>query len=72
MIRPRIAAREPITAFPVLSVGDLETKKDISRQDAIQSSKRIVFENDNIMGSISLTNGGAIDDFKFKKYNKHF
>ena len=45
--------------------------KNISREDSIKSSDRIVFENDNIIGSISLTNGGAIDDFKFKKYNQN-
>ena len=42
----------------------------ISRDDAINSSNRILFENENIFGSISLTNGGAIDDFTFKNYNK--
>ena len=45
--------------------------KKISREDSIKSSDRIIFENDNIIGSISLTNGGAIDDFKFKKYNQN-
>ena len=27
-------------------------------------------KNDNIIGSISLSNGGVIDDFKFKNYNR--
>ena len=44
-------------------------KKNFERR-AINSTERVFFENDNIVGSISLTNGGAIDDFKFKKYNK--
>ena len=47
-----------------------EIIKKISRVESISSTERIIFENDNIIGSISLTNGGAIDDFKFKKYNK--
>ena len=29
---------------------------------------RIIFENKNIKGSISLNNGGLIDDLTFKKY----
>ncbi len=47
-----------------------EIVKKISREDSIKSSNRIIFENENIIGSISLTNGGAIDDLKFKKYNQ--
>ena len=58
-----LAEKEKIESTETPKIEKTETKKDISRQDAIQSSKRIVFENDNIMGSISLTNGGAIDDF---------
>ena len=42
----------------------------ISRDEAINSSNRILFENENIFGSISLSNGGAIDDFTFKNYSK--
>ncbi len=41
----------------------------ISREDAINSTSRVYFENENIKGSISLT-GGLIDDFEFKNYNK--
>ena len=29
-----------------------------------------LFENENIIGSISFSNGGAIDDFTFKNYNE--
>ena len=47
-----------------------EIIKKISREDSIKSSERIIFENQNIIGSISLTNGGAIDDLKFKNYNQ--
>ena len=48
-----------------------ETKKvqNISRSDSIKESERIEFENENIIGTISLT-GGIIDDLTFKKYTK--
>ena len=46
-----------------------EEVKGISREDAIKGGDRIIFENQNIIGSISL-NGSAIDDYTFKKYNK--
>ncbi len=42
--------------------------KTITRDDAINSSERILFENEFIKGSISLT-GGIIDDLELKTYN---
>ena len=50
---------------------NLENKKllSISREDAINSSERIDFENDNVVGSISLQ-GALIDDITFKNYNE--
>jgi YidC/Oxa1 family membrane protein insertase len=44
-----------------------EEIKVITRKSAINESSRIIFENENIIGSISL-NGGVIDDLAFKKY----
>jgi len=41
----------------------------ISRTEAINEENRILFENNNIKGSISLT-GSSIDDLTFKKYTK--
>ena len=41
---------------------------EISREEALRESKRIQFENNNIIGSISLK-GAAIDDLVFKEYN---
>ena len=41
----------------------------ISRDDAIKSTNRINFENENVQGSISLK-GALIDDITFKKYNE--
>tara|TARA_B100000809_G_scaffold59905_1_gene56441 strand:- start:448 stop:2136 length:1689 start_codon:yes stop_codon:yes gene_type:complete len=50
----------------------VETKEveTISRDEAINNSERLYFENENIFGSISLSNGGVIDDYTFKKYDK--
>ena len=44
-----------------------EEIKIITRENAINESSRIIFENENIIGSISL-NGAVIDDLTFKKY----
>ena len=40
----------------------------ISREDALKQSQRISFENESIIGSISLQ-GASIDDLTFKNYN---
>ena len=42
--------------------------KTVTRDDAINSSERVLFENEFIKGSISLT-GGIIDDLELKTYN---
>ncbi len=49
------------------SLEQKETKIEISRDDALKQSERIQFENDNIIGSISLK-GASIDDLTFKNY----
>ena len=48
-----------------------DEKKDeiLSRNDALQLSERIYFENESIKGSISLK-GAAIDDLTFKKFKE--
>ena len=51
-------------------IDEVEEIKQISREDSLASDDRIYFENNYIKGSISLSKGGAIDDFEFKKYNK--
>ncbi len=53
---------------PSVSI-EKEKVLSISRDDAIKSSKRVNFENENVKGSISLK-GFLIDDIIFKKYNK--
>ncbi len=49
------------------SLEQKETEITISRNDALKESKRVEFENDNIIGSISLK-GASIDDLTFKNY----
>ena len=49
------------------SLEQKETVKNISRDEALNQNERIIFENDNIIGSISLK-GAAIDDLTFKNY----
>jgi len=50
------------------SLEQKETFEKISREDALKLNKRIKFENQSIIGSISLK-GAAIDDLTFKNYN---
>ena len=49
------------------SLEQKETLVSISRDEALSQSERIQFENNNIIGSISLK-GASIDDLTFKKY----
>ncbi len=55
------------TETPSLELNEKVSK--ISREEAINENKRINFENQNIIGSISLM-GAIIDDLTFKKYTK--
>ena len=50
------------------SIEDAGEVSKISRSEAINKSERVLFENENIIGSISLV-GATIDDLTFKKYN---
>ena len=50
------------------SLEQKETITEISRDEALKENQRIKFENDSIIGSISLK-GAAIDDLTFKNYN---
>ena len=45
-----------------------ENLTKLTRKDALSENDRIQFENNNIIGSISLK-GAAIDDLTFKEYN---
>ena len=44
-----------------------EEVKEITRDSAINESERVTFENENVVGSISLS-GAIIDDLTFKNY----
>ena len=50
------------------SLDQKETLIQISREDALKENPRIQFENEKIIGSISLK-GASIDDLTFKDYN---
>ena len=69
--RKQIQAENNITSdstdAPILD--QTEEVSKISRTEAINEEKRILFENESIKGSISLT-GSSIDDLTFKKYTK--
>ncbi len=50
------------------SIDQNENFSKLSRKEALEENERIQFENDNIIGSISLK-GATIDDLTFKQYN---
>ena len=50
------------------SLDQKETVVQISREDALKENSRVQFENQSVIGSISLK-GATIDDLTFKKYN---
>jgi YidC/Oxa1 family membrane protein insertase len=52
---------------PAISQKKIETK--LTRSDAINEDDRLIIENKNIKGSISLT-GALIDDLTLKNYNQ--
>ena len=49
------------------SLDQKEILIQISREDALKENKRVQFENESVIGSISLK-GAAIDDLTFKNY----
>jgi len=67
--RQNIAEQKKIesnTDTPSLDKNENFTK--LSRKDALKENNRIQFENDSVVGSISLK-GAAIDDLTFKEYD---
>ena len=69
MIKQNLAEQKKIesnTDTPSLDKNENFTK--LSRQDALKENDRVQFENNNIVGSISLK-GATIDDLTFKEYN---
>ena len=65
----KIQQNEIVENNDIPSLEDKVEVKTISRQEALNSSERITFENEFIKGSISL-DGGLIDDLELKTYNK--
>ena len=57
------------TEAPKIDTEEIINDNKISRPEALKESNRIKFENENIVGSISLQ-GGIIDDLTFKKYTE--
>ena len=51
------------------SIDKNEDSMKLTRDEGLTENERIEFENDSIIGSISLT-GATIDDLTFKQYNK--
>ena len=50
------------------SLDQKETLIQISREDALKENERVIFENQSIIGSISLR-GASVDDLTFKNYD---
>jgi len=69
LVKQNLAEQKKIesnTDTPSLDKNENFTK--LSRKDSLKENDRIQFENDSIIGSISLK-GAAIDDLTFKEYN---
>ncbi len=60
---------DSVKSLDAPEIENSETNNLLSRKEALDKDKRIIFENDNIKGSISLK-GAIIDDLLFKNYNE--
>ncbi len=60
---------DSVKSLDAPEIENSETNNLLSRKEALNKDKRIIFENDNINGSISLK-GAIIDDLLFKNYNE--
>ena len=71
---PNKIKKDPVEKTKVVESSDTpsldknENFAKLNRKDALSENNRIKFENDNIIGSISLK-GATIDDLTFKEYN---
>jgi len=66
-LRTEKEKKELIENSEAPSLDGTENFTKMSRKDALNESKRIFFENENVIGSISLR-GATIDDLVFKNY----
>ena len=60
---------DSVKSLDAPEIENSETNNLLSRKEALNKDERIVFENDNVKGSISLK-GAIIDDLLFKNYNE--
>ncbi len=60
---------DSVKSLDAPEIENSETNNLLSRKEALNKDKRIIFENDNVKGSISLK-GAIIDDLFFKNYNE--
>jgi len=71
---PNQIKKEPVKKTKVIESSDTpsldknENFTKLTREDALAENDRIQFENNNVIGSISLK-GATIDDLTFKEYN---
>ena len=71
---PNKIKKDPIEKTKVIESSDTpsldknENFAKLTRKDALLENDRIQFENDNVVGSISLK-GATIDDLTFKNYD---
>ena len=66
-LRAEKEKKELIESSEAPSLEGSENFAKISRKDALDKNKRVFFENENVIGSISLR-GATIDDLVFKNY----
>ena len=60
---------DSVKSLDAPEIENSEANNLLSRKEALNKDKRIIFENDNVKGSISLK-GAIIDDLLFKNYNE--
>ena len=60
---------DSVKSLDAPEIENSETNNLLSRKEALNKDKRIIFENENVKGSISLK-GAIIDDLLFKNYNE--
>ena len=60
---------DSVKSLDAPEIENSETNYLLSRKEALIKDKRIIFENNNVKGSISLK-GAIIDDLLFKNYNE--
>ena len=66
--KENLAKTKVVESSDAPSIEENENFSKLTRKEALAESKRILFENDNIVGSIN-TIGAVIDDLTFKNYN---